>query len=157
MDGEAAHFWIGGKTPFADALWWKELGANAKVSHFTYDVYFYYKTAGAPQALEFDTNQNVDGRRYIFGTQCDVAARQFDVWNTSGAYWMHRPANLQMESPDLGVRTPQWTDILHLRHLEREEVLHQSLRRLKGGRRRRAQRRLPDGREQQGSELRRVA
>jgi hypothetical protein len=89
VDGHAAHFWIGGKTPYADALWWKELGANPNVSHFTYDVYFYYKNAGAPQALEFDTNQNVGGRRYIFGTQCDVAAKQFDVWNTSGAYWMH--------------------------------------------------------------------
>lgn len=89
IDGHAAHFWIGGRTPYADALWWKELGANPNVSHFTYDVYFYYKSAGAPQALEFDTNQNVGGRRYIFGTQCDVAAKQFDVWNTAGAYWMH--------------------------------------------------------------------
>lgn len=89
LDGHSAHFWIGGKTPYADALWWKELGANASVSHFTYDVYFYYTNAGAPQALEFDTNQSVGGRRYIFGTQCNVAARQFDVWNTAGAYWMH--------------------------------------------------------------------
>jgi len=105
MDGEAAHFWIGGKTPFADALWWKELGANAKVSHFTYDVYFYYKTAGAPQALEFDTNQNVDGRRYIFGTQCDVAARQFDVWNTSGAYWMYTGV------PCTGLPTYKWNHL----------------------------------------------
>lgn len=89
MDGHAAHFWIGGSTPYGDALWWKELGANANVSHFTYDVYFYYKNAGAVQALEFDTNQNVGGRRYIFGTQCNVAAKQFDVWNTASAYWMH--------------------------------------------------------------------
>jgi hypothetical protein len=89
IDGHAAHFWIGGRTPYGDALWWKELGANANVSHFTYDVYFYYKNAGAPQALEFDMNQNVGGRRYIFGTQCNIAAKQFDVWNTAGAYWMH--------------------------------------------------------------------
>lgn len=89
MDGRSAHFWIGGSTPYADALWWKELGANANASHFIYDVYFYYKNAVAPQALEFDANQNVGGRRYIFGTQCNVAAKQFDVWNTAGAYWMH--------------------------------------------------------------------
>jgi hypothetical protein len=89
MDGHSAHFWIGGTTPYADALWWKELGANPNVSHFTYDVYFYYKNASAVQALEFDTNQNVGGRRYIFGTQCDVALRQWDVWNTASAYWMH--------------------------------------------------------------------
>jgi hypothetical protein len=89
IDGKAAHFWIGGKTPFGDALWWKELGANANASHFLYDLYFYYTNAGAPQALEFDGNQTVGGRKYIFGTQCNVAAGQWDVWNTAGAAWVH--------------------------------------------------------------------
>ena len=88
IDGRSAKFWIGGSTKYADALWWKELGANPNVSHFIYDVYFYYTNSSAPQALEFDTNQNVGGRRYIFGTQCNVAAKQFDIWNMSG-YWMH--------------------------------------------------------------------
>ncbi len=89
MDGRAAHFWIGGSTPYGDALWWKQLGGNAGASHFRYDLYFYYTNASAPQALEFDGNQSVGGRKYIFGTQCNVAAKQWDVWNTSGAYWMH--------------------------------------------------------------------
>jgi hypothetical protein len=89
MDGNSAHFWIGGKTHFADALWWKELGANANVSHFIYDLYFYYTNASAPQALEFDGNQSVAGRKYIFGHQCNVAAGQWDVWNTAGSAWVH--------------------------------------------------------------------
>ncbi len=89
MDGRAAHYWIGGRKAYGDALWWKQLGANARASHFVYDLYFYYTNASAPQALEFDGNQTVGGRKYIFGTECNVAARQWDVWNTSGAYWMH--------------------------------------------------------------------
>jgi len=89
MDGNAAHFWIGGRTPFADALWWKQLAPKPGATHFIYDLFFYYTNAGAVQALEFDGNQSVDGRKYIFGHQCNVAARQWDIWNTSGAYWVH--------------------------------------------------------------------
>ena len=89
MDGKASQFWIGGKTPFADALWWKELGGNPNASHFIYDLYFYYTNAKAPQALEFDSNQSVGGRRYIFGTECNIAINQWDVWDTSNANWIH--------------------------------------------------------------------
>jgi len=89
VDGKAAHFWIGGKTSFSDALWWKELGANANASHFVYDLYFYYTNAGAVQALEFDGNQSVGGKKYIFGHQCNVAAGQWDVWNSAGTAWVH--------------------------------------------------------------------
>lgn len=89
MDGRSAHFWIGGKTHYGDALWWKQLGANPSKTHFIYDTYFYYKNAGAPQALEFDGNQSVGGRKYIFGHQCNVAAKQWDVWNTAGHAWVH--------------------------------------------------------------------
>ncbi len=89
MDGKAAHFWIGGKTSFADALWWKQLAPEPSASHFIYDLFFYYTNAGAVQALEFDGNQSVDGRKYIFGHQCNVAARQWDIWNTSASAWVH--------------------------------------------------------------------
>jgi hypothetical protein len=89
MDGKAAHFWIGGKTKYADALWWKQLGANSNASHFIYDTYFYYTDASAPQALEFDGNQSVGGKKYIFGTECNIAIKQWDIWSTSGKTWVH--------------------------------------------------------------------
>ncbi len=88
MDGKSAQFYLGGKA-WANALWWKQLGANAGVSHFAYDLYFYINYPGNAQALEFDVNQSVNGKKYIFGTQCNVAAGQWDVWNTAGAYWVH--------------------------------------------------------------------
>jgi len=89
LDGKSAHFWIGGNTPYANALWWKQLGANANASHFVYDLYFYYDNPDAVQALEFDGNQSVGGMKYIFGHQCNVAAGQWDVWDTAGAAWIH--------------------------------------------------------------------
>jgi hypothetical protein len=82
LDGSSANFWIGGTTPYGDALWWKQLGANSAVSHFQYDVYFYLKNSAAPQALEFDVNQTINGYQYIFGTQCNIRGdHAWDVWD----------------------------------------------------------------------------
>lgn len=88
MDGSSAMFWLGTGTAYANALWWKQLGANAGVSHFVYDTYFYYTDAGAPQSLEFDLNQSVGGYKYIFGTQCSVRGdHSWDIWDNVNAKW----------------------------------------------------------------------
>ncbi len=89
MDGSSSVFWVGGSTPYASALWWKQLGANAGASHFIYDTYFYYTDANAPQALEFDLNQSVGGYKYIFGTQCNSRGTgAWDVWDNINARWV---------------------------------------------------------------------
>ncbi len=86
LDGSSANFWIGGSTPFSNALWWKQLGANSGVSHFQYDVWFYLKNSAAPQALEFDVNQTINGYQYVFGTQCNIKGdHTWDVWD----YYKH--------------------------------------------------------------------
>lgn len=89
MDGKSAQFWIGGNTPYSDALWWKQLGGNDGTSHFAYDLYFYVKDTSAPLSLEFDANQGFGGKRYIMGTQCGINwDKQWDVWNASTGHWM---------------------------------------------------------------------
>ena len=90
MTGNSTQYWIGGGSPYRNALWWKQLGANGGATHFTYDLYFYLKTPGAAQSLEFDMNQSVGGHKYIFGTQCNIkAAHQWDVWDTANGRWVH--------------------------------------------------------------------
>ncbi|SRR5581483_394190 len=89
MDGRSAQFYLGGSSRFANALWWKQLGANSGVSNFVYDLYFYIKNPAASQALEFDVNQSFGGSKFIFGTQCNIAARKWDVYNAAGRYWVH--------------------------------------------------------------------
>ncbi len=79
LDGKAAEFYLKGSKPYSNALWWKQLGANPNVSNFTYDLYFYLKTPSAAQALEFDVNQSLNGKKYIFGTECDI--NDHHVWN----------------------------------------------------------------------------
>lgn len=90
MTGNSTQYWLGGSSPYHNAIWWKQLGANPGASHFTYDLYFYLKTPGAAQSLEFDMNQSVNGHKYIFGTQCNIkGAHQWDVWDTAGGRWVH--------------------------------------------------------------------
>ena len=89
MDGNGTEFWIGGKTPYAAALWWNQLGAQPGASHFIYDMYFYVVNPSAPQALEFDINQSVNGRKYIFGTECNPRGTgQWDVWDAVSSRWI---------------------------------------------------------------------
>ncbi len=82
LSGSASKFTIGGSKAYANALWWKQLGANSSVHNFKYDLYFYIKNPSAAQALEFDVNQSVNGKKYIFGTQCNIkGTHSWDVWS----------------------------------------------------------------------------
>jgi hypothetical protein len=89
MDGKSTVFWLGGDTPYTQALWWKQLGANSSAKNFVYDLYLYLTDSSAPQALEFDVNQSVGGKKYIFGTECDIKnTHTWRVWDTANAKWL---------------------------------------------------------------------
>ena len=49
LSGSSSMFWIGGKTHYSNALWWRELGPDSKPTHFNYDLYFYMEDSGAPR------------------------------------------------------------------------------------------------------------
>jgi len=89
LDGNSAMFSIGGTSPYAAALWWKQLGASSTSKNFVYDLYFYIKNPAAAQALEFDANQSVGGHKYIMGTQCDIKDHKtWDVFDAAGGKWI---------------------------------------------------------------------
>ena len=83
LDGTSSKFHIGGTTPYSNALWWKQLGANSGVRHFVYDVYFYLKNPSVAQALEFDVNQSLNGKKYIFGTECVKSSKTWKVYSAA--------------------------------------------------------------------------
>lgn len=81
LDGKSIEFFLGGTTPYASALWWKQLGAWDAATNFIYELNFYYTDHTAVQALEFDANQSVNGRKHIFGTECNVRhTKTWRVW-----------------------------------------------------------------------------
>ena len=82
LDGASSEFFVGGSTPYAAALWWKQLGPLDTARFFVYDISFYFSDATAPQALEFDVNQSLNGKKYIFGTECDFkGAKMWRIWD----------------------------------------------------------------------------
>ena len=88
LGAKSAQYSISGSASYGNALWWKQLGADSSAHNFVYSTYFYLKTPSASQSLEFDVNQSVSGKKYVFGTQCNMAAGTYDVWSAS-THWVH--------------------------------------------------------------------
>lgn len=82
LTGKATQFFVGGTTPYADALWnWTLVKDASTLHHFVYDMYFYYQNAAAVQGLEFNTTSYVHGKGYEFGFTCSV--KSGGVWKIS--------------------------------------------------------------------------
>lgn len=102
LSGSSTQHTIGGKTPFADVLWNNHLIGDyssqglpdsdqslaPSLHNFTYDVYFYADNLWASQALEFDINQFVEGKSYIWGHECRIAGgNEWDIWDDQKQQW----------------------------------------------------------------------
>jgi Big-like domain-containing protein len=98
LSGTSMEFYLGGSTPYSDAIWWRQLGANNSATHFQYDLDFYLTNPQFAEALEFDVNQSIGNTKFIFGTQCGVISDgQWDVWDTLGGHW--RPTGIPCAMP----------------------------------------------------------
>ena len=88
LSGSSAKFTIASPTSFSDALWWRQLGADNAATNFQYDVDFYITNPTVSQALEFDVNQGIGHLKFIFGTECSIGGRVWDVWDSAHAHWV---------------------------------------------------------------------
>ena len=88
LSGASMEFSLGGSVPYSDAIWWRQLGANDGATHFQYDLDFFLTNPQYAEALEFDVNQSVGNKKFIFGTQCNIkSGGTWDVWDTAGNAW----------------------------------------------------------------------
>jgi len=103
LSGNSTRFDIGGQTPYSDVLWNNHLiGAFSTqglpdssktlvpaLRNFIYDVYFYGADLEASQILEFDINQYVNERSFIWGHQCRIAGgHEWDTWDNLNKAWV---------------------------------------------------------------------
>lgn len=104
MDGKTTKSaYNGGSTQWADILWNNHLIGDfssqglpdtshtlaPKYSNFTYDVYFWVGNTANSQALEFDINQFVNGKSYIWGHECRIdGGHEWDTWSNGGGHWV---------------------------------------------------------------------
>lgn len=87
IDGSSAEFFLGGSTPYANALWSQSLVTDGptirNMRHFINDLYFYYTNANAAQGLEFNISQYIDSVGYIYGMQCNIRSGAGPHWDIS--------------------------------------------------------------------------
>jgi len=83
LEGASMQFFLGGTNNYSNAYWWKPVAYGTTATNFVYDFYYYIKNPAAPQALEFEVNQGLNSKKYIFGTQCGFAS---GVWRAYDAY-----------------------------------------------------------------------
>jgi len=100
QSGHATVFYVGGSTPYSDALWNNHLigpyssqgmfdSDSSSLHEFTYDVDFYGDNLGLSEALEFDINQFFGNMGFIFGHECRIAqGNQWDIWDNSKGKWI---------------------------------------------------------------------
>lgn len=93
----------GGSTQWADILWNNHLIGDfssqglpdfsktlvPSLHNFTYDAYFWVGNVSDSQGLEFDINQFVNGKSYIWGHECRVdGGHEWDTWSNGGQHWV---------------------------------------------------------------------
>jgi hypothetical protein len=101
MDGNSLEVYNSGV--WANALWWKKVGAQDSASNFLWDFYAQVDDASltAAQALEYDSFQFIGGYNYMFGSQCNLAAGKWDVWNELGGQWIHTSIACKTFAPNV--------------------------------------------------------
>ena len=89
LDGNTAQFFVGGTTPFSHGLWWRRMSSNTTATHFTLEMYYYFKSPSSSQGLEFAVNQSKDDKWYKFSTQCSFGGNQWRVWDSKNGGWVN--------------------------------------------------------------------
>jgi hypothetical protein len=75
-----------------NALWYMKLGSgHDAATNLLWDFWVQVDSNAAKgaQALEYDSFQFVNGYNYMIGSQCNVAAGLWDVWDELHGKWIH--------------------------------------------------------------------
>lgn len=104
LSGNGTIFWVGGSTPYSDALWSNKLIGQGttqnmpdtnqtilpSIHHMVYDTDVYVSNLAVTQDLEFDVNLFMYGVGMEFGMECNhLNGNVWDIWNNVNVQWVH--------------------------------------------------------------------
>jgi hypothetical protein len=81
LDGKSTQFFLGGSTPYSDAMWTKKVSSSANYHHFVFDAYYYVTNPSAVQGLEFNITNYSNQKGYTYGFTCSI--KDGGVWKYS--------------------------------------------------------------------------
>lgn len=90
LSGSSAEFKIGGSYPYADAYWYYRhdpLTKGLKSLRYEFDLYIPSGLENAPQAIEFEVQERLNGYIYNFAWQALYAGNQWRVFNFTTKQW----------------------------------------------------------------------
>ncbi len=101
MDGNSMEIYNSGV--WANSLWWQKVGAHDSATNLLWDFYAEVDEASvtAAQALEFDQFQFVGGYNYMMGSQCNLAAGLWDLWDENDGKWVHSSIACKAFAPNV--------------------------------------------------------
>ena len=102
LSGSSAEFTIGGNFPYADAYWYfrqQALSKAFKSLRYEFDLYIPAGMENAPQAIEFECQERLNGYIYNFGWQALYAGNQWRVFNYTLKKWESTGIPLTRFSP----------------------------------------------------------
>jgi hypothetical protein len=119
-----AWFKLAPNGPYADAYWYKKLGADPSKKKFKYELSFLFPTpadSNASQCVELDIQQVISGFGFNLGFQFDFAENLLRVWNRTGKAWV-----------STGKPCPRWTSGQWMRiiaecHRDEANVYHDAM------------------------------
>jgi hypothetical protein len=103
VSGNSTKYSIGGTQVYTDVLWNNHLIGDFSsqglpdsdkslvptLHNFIYDVQFFTADISKVQSLEFDINQFVNGKSFIFGHECNIAeGNVWAVWDNQNSKWV---------------------------------------------------------------------
>lgn len=123
-DGSATEFSIGGNNPFKNGYWYiRQPAPTTPVSYLKYefDLYVPKQYETAPQAIEFECQQKVDGYIYNFAWQANYAGKSWRIFDYVNRKWDASGLSFSGFTPDT------WHHIIAEYHTDGSNVVHDAL------------------------------
>jgi hypothetical protein len=124
LSGSSTDFWITGGPAFSGGYYFIEQPAMQRpMSYLRYefDLYVPAQYAAAPQALEFECQQNANGYTYNYAWQADYASNTWRVFNYTTKNWEPSGIAFQRFTADT------WHHIIAMYHASGTQIIHDSL------------------------------
>ncbi|HEY3929813.1 MAG TPA: Ig-like domain-containing protein [Candidatus Koribacter sp.] len=120
----STEFSISGKTPYTNAFWYIDHPIlTTPVKSIVYDFYLYIPeaTGNAPQAIEFQCQQKVNGYIYNFAWQANYKGKVWRTFDYVNRKWVATAI------PFAGFTTGTWHHIIAQYHASGTNAVHDSL------------------------------
>ena len=124
LSGSSADFWITGGPAFSGGYYFIEqptVPNPMSYLRYEFDLYIPAQYASAPQALEFECQQNSNGYTYNYAWQADYASKSWRVFNYTTKHWEGTGIAFQPFAPDT------WHHIMAIYHASGTQVIHDSV------------------------------